>query len=428
MPSPITLFLQKNLLRSAFVKNVITLMTGTGLAQIVPILAAPLLTRLFTPADYGIMTLYTSVVGIVSLVATGMYVHAIILGRNNAEASNALGLSLLLTTIVSLVTLAVVAPLGGQIARWLIEASIEPWLYLVPLSVFLTGAAQSLNYWWNRQQQYRLLASSRVMSSVSGTGTQVGLGYASTGGAGLIAGTFIGQIVALLMMVVPLWPARQLFRQELSWSGVKGQARQHKNLPLYLLPAEFINVLINRTPIFFLTIFATADAVGFYGFALRILGLPTSLLAASVSDVFRERANSDYVEHGNCLAIYVKTLKSLTLLAIGPFVLLFVAAPALFAFVFGEQWRPAGEYTRWLSIMYFAGFVSSPLSYVYYIAGKQREDLFLHVYMTVSTSIVMYVGHRLFVETVYVVLLFSLNYTIIYLIYLLRSYTFAKGS
>jgi O-antigen/teichoic acid export membrane protein len=107
---------------------------------------------------------------------------------------------------------------------------------------------------------------------------------------------------------------------------------------------------------------------------------------------------------------------------------LFVFGPQIFSIVFGKPWAPAGEYARYLSIMFFFGFVSSPLSYVYYIVGKQRENLLLHAYMAASTVVVLVASYNIFHEPSAMILAFSLNYASIYLIYLARSYRFSRGN
>jgi O-antigen/teichoic acid export membrane protein len=168
--------------------------------------------------------------------------------------------------------------------------------------------------------------------------------------------------------------------------------------------------------------------VGSYSFSQRILGLPSALIASSIVDVFREQAISDYNRTGSCRDVYVKTFKALGLLGIVPLVLVLAAAPQLFALVFGDRWRDAGVYAQLLSVMFYARFVVSPLSYVYYIAKRQREDLLLHVVMALGTVASLCVGHFVFHSLKWMVGLFAANYSLIYVVYLVRSYGFAKGS
>jgi O-antigen/teichoic acid export membrane protein len=414
-------------LRSEFLRNVFTLATGTTIAQFIPLLAAPILSRLFSPADYGLMALFSSVAGLLAIAATGMYAPAVILAKDNREAANLLVLATGIALIFSLVILALVVIFHQALVTMLHNPEISPWLYLVPVSVFLSGLLQGLTNWSNRRQQYKRLATNRVAGAVTGTGVQIAAGAAQAGGGGLIVGLLSGLGVSTALLGGQTWREDRANLKEATPAGMRLVARAHRRFPIYVLTTEFINVATNQVPIFVLNSLANAASVGLYGMTQRVLGLPSTLIANSITDVFKQRAASDYLKYDNCRDIYRKTFKLLLALAIVPFGLLFLFGPELFGFVFGERWAPAGEYTRYLSIMFFFGFVSSPLSYVYYIAGRQREDLLLHIYMMFSTLVALSIGYAVFHEPRYMILAFSINYALIYLVYLVRSYSFSKG-
>lgn len=413
-------------LRFGFLRNVLTLATGTTIAQFIPILAAPVLTRLFSPADYGLLALYSSISGLLTIAATGMYAQAVILAANDREAANLMALAASITMGFSLLMLLAVVIFHQPLVAALRSPEISPWLFLVPASVLLGGLLQGLTNWSNRKQQYKRLAMNRVAGSITGTGVQLAAGTAQAGG-GLILGLLSGLGVSTALLGWRVLREDQANLKEASLSGMRQAGRRYRRFPIYVLPTEFINVATNQVPIFVLNTFAGVTSVGLYGMTQRMLGLPSSLIASSITDVFKQRAASDYLLSGNCRGIYLNTFKLLLVLAIMPFTLLFVFGPQLFTFIFGEQWAPAGEYARYLSPMFFLGFVASPLSYVYFIAGRQREDLILHIYMAVSTLIALVVGYEIFREPRYMILCFSLNYSFIYLIYLVRSYQFSGG-
>ena len=414
-------------LQSGFLRNVITLATGTTIAQLIPILLAPVLTRLFSPADYGLMALYSSVSGLLTIAATGMYAQAVILAKDDREAANLLALAASITLGFSLLVILIVLVFHRALVAALRGPEISPWLYLIPVSVFLGGFLQGLTNWSNRKQQYKRLAINRVAGAISGTGVQLVAGAAQAGGGGLILGLLSGLSVSTGLLGGRVLSEDRANLREASFLEMRQAARTYRRFPIYVLPTEFINVATSQLPVFILNTFAGVASVGLYGMTQRVLGLPSTLIASSITDVFKQRAASDYLKDGNCRDIYVKTFKLLLTLAVVPFGLLFVFGPRLFGFVFGEVWVPAGEYARYLSIMFFFGFVSSPLSYVYFIVGKQREDLILHLYMAVSTVAALVLGYVVFHEARYMVLCFSINYSLIYLIYLARSYQFSGG-
>lgn len=415
-------------LKSGFLRNVVTLATGTTIAQIIPILASPILSRLYTPEDYGLMALYSSVAGLLGIMATGMYAQAVILAKDDREAANLIALAASITVGFSLVVTVVMVVFHEAFVGMLRNPAISPWLYLVPMSILLGGLLQGLTNWSNRKQQYKRLATNRVAGSVTGTGVQLAAGVARIGAGGLILGLLSGLGVSTGLLGGRVVKEDRAALKLASFAGMRQAARGYRRFPIYVLPTEFINVAINQVPIFVLNTLANTASVGFYGMTQRVMGLPSTLIANSITDVFKQRAASDYLRDGNCREIYVKTFKLLLALAIIPFSVLFTFGPQLFGLVFGQEWAPAGEYARYLSIMFFFGFISSPLSYVYFIAGRQREDLMLHIYMAFSTLAALVLGYLIFREARYMILCFSLNYSLIYLIYLVRSYQFSGGS
>jgi O-antigen/teichoic acid export membrane protein len=186
--------------KSEFSRNVLTLMTGTTIAQAIPIAISPILTRIYTPEDFGVFALYIAITVIVSVIATGRYELAITLPKKDEDAVNIVALSIIITFFVSVLSFLVVFFLNAKITHLLKNQEISSWLYLVPLTVFFTGIYQSFNYWSNRKKQYKRLSISRVaQSGVTGT-SNLTMGFLGFGSSGLILGGLIGQLLATTIL------------------------------------------------------------------------------------------------------------------------------------------------------------------------------------------------------------------------------------
>lgn len=174
--------------QSAYARNVLTLMTGTTLAQAIPIAISPLLTRLYSPEEFGRFALYMAVASIASVLVTGRYELAILLPRQDKDALHITALATALSIAISALLFLVVLFFALPIAALLGDAALAPWLYWVPASTLLLGLYQSLNYWSNRKAQYKRLAISRTVQSGSAALAQLGIGYAGSGAVGLVGG------------------------------------------------------------------------------------------------------------------------------------------------------------------------------------------------------------------------------------------------
>jgi O-antigen/teichoic acid export membrane protein len=171
-------------------------------------------------------------------------------------------------------------------------------------------------------------------------------------------------------------------------------------------------------PLFIIAIKHGALAAGLFALTQRVLAAPISLLAASVLEVFKRQSVQDFQTVGNCEEAYLATFKALALLALGPSLILFLFAPELFGAIFGEAWRPAGELARILAPLCFLNFIASPLSYVFFVAGKQKIELVWQVALFLMTITVFTASASLHQS----VLWYASGYCVLYLVYLYMSY------
>lgn len=400
----------------SFSRNVITLMTGTSIAQVIPIAISPILTRLYTPDDLGVFALYMALTSIFSVVVTGRYEQAIMLPKKNIDAAHIVALIIAVSCIISSILLLIVIAFSPQLANLLGVPKISKWLYLVPVSALLAGVYQSLIYWENRRKKYERIVVSRMLQSSSISVAQLGAGYVSLDSVGLVGGQIIGQGFSTMLLARMMLRDNQNESREIKKNKILALARRYVNFPKYLVVAHGFNTASSQAPVIMLgSLFNSSAMAGFYMLTQRVIGAPSGIIAAAIGDVFRQEASYAYVHNGNCKAIYIKALKRLSGIAFVPFVIFYFVAPDLFGFVFGEKWRVSGEYAQLLTPMFFLRFITSPLSSMFVIAQKQRMDL---IWQSVLFGLVLAsfcAGY--FQESIRVALiLFSISYCIMYLV------------
>lgn len=412
--------------KSKYARNVLTLMTGTSLAQAIPIAISPILTRLYTPEDFGMLGMYLAMVSILAIVATGRYELAILLPKNDRDALNVLALSASLSVVFSIFLLILVIAFGEKIAFLLGDPYLSKWLFWVPASVLLVGFYQSLNYWSNRKGQYKRLAVSRTFQSGGSSATQVTAGFMSLGAIGLIAGQLAGQVVSSAVLAQQITKEDNGMLKQVAKKRMHALAKKYKDFPKFLIAAHGFNVAASQMPIMLLSIFFNTSIAGFYMLTQRVMGAPTTLIAGAIGDVFRKEASQEYRSTGNCIKVYTNTLKRLLMLSLIPSLIFFFVAPELFAYVFGAAWREAGVYAQILTPVFFLRFVSSPLSVMFLIAEKQGLDLMWQVMLFFLASISLVIGS--YYNNVYLsVGLFSASYSLMSLMNIILSFKMALG-
>ena len=144
--------MDKNL--KSFWANVSVLLTGTSLAQALPIAITPILTRLYTPSDFGVFGIYLSALVILGTIATGKFELAIMLPEKDEAAETIFVLGFVICTIFSIICLIIIITFHEKILNALNARALGNWLYVLPISIFLSGTYSLLNYYNTRKAFY----------------------------------------------------------------------------------------------------------------------------------------------------------------------------------------------------------------------------------------------------------------------------------
>jgi len=409
--------------KSEFSRNVLTLMTGTTIAQAIPIAISPILTRIYTPEDFGMFALYMSIASILSVVATGRYEMAIMLPEKDEDVKSLVKMILMLLTFTVFIVFSVIFLFNDQITSLFDNKEIANWLYFLPVSIFLVGLYQVFNYLLIREKNFKRLAKNKVMVSTTNGSIQLIIGSTLQDSFGLLLGNILGYIVSIYFIVKSKVVNKYFKFKDLPIENV---AKEYHRFPKYDVPSVLVNVITNQLPLIALAKFFSLGILGFYSLMYKVLMMPISLLSNTILDVFKQRATEDYNNYGNCEDIFKKTFKKLIMLGIIPFSILGVFSVEIFSFVFGEKWIIAGEFAQIMTPMFFLNFIINPLSYTFFIVNKQKLNLIGQISLLFVTLISIILGINLGNEYT-VVLFFSISYSFVYIIYLIKSYSFSKG-
>lgn len=418
---------KKRFEKGSFSANVATLVSGTLLAQAIPLAASPVLTRLFSPEDFGLFGLYFSLVTILSVPVTGRYEYAVMLPEDDDDAVNVMGLSILCAFVVSLFLFALSFFLHDYILTFFEDKRIGTWIYLVAISTFLVGFYQSLNYWFNRKARYAALVTSRVFRSTNTSIFSIVFGWFKIKSGGLILGDMLGQMIASVFLLKRFYKHDRDKIATIQPDRMKRLAKRYRQFPTFNVASGLLEKGSGQMPVLLLTAFFNLTAVGFFNLSQRVVSVPGAIVARAFGDVFRQQASERYAQKGECEALFKSLFKKLFIMAFVPFTALFFLAPWAFEFIFGEKWIVAGEYTQIMTVMFFLQFIISPLSIMFLVAEKQKIDLVLQIYLFCSLFISFFVGYKLYNDVKICLILFTIAYSVKYLIEFYLSYRFSLG-
>ena len=343
-------------------RAILTLLAGGALAQALPLLLGPWLTRLYRPEDFGLYHLFAAVAANAAVVGCARYEFALPMARDDAEAT-ALR-SLCLRLLAASVAVSAAAGLG-----WALWAGVL-WPLWLPAAVGALGLVSLATLNATRAQRFRGLAIARVVQHGGGALAQVAAGLLQAGVTGLIVAPIAAALAAVAALGWP-GPARAARAQ---WQAV---ARVHRSFPILNTPHAFLGALQDTLAVALVAGSLGPAAAGAWGLALRYLKAPATLVGGAVSQALYPRLAaldgvSTSVAAGavpiGCTAagraLVLRTMALLALLATPLVAALWWLGPRLFAWAFGPEWAAAGELARALALYIGLHFVASPLGVV----------------------------------------------------------------
>jgi O-antigen/teichoic acid export membrane protein len=388
---PIHLPLQRR--NTTFKGDLLRLVTGTSLVGVITVLAAPILTRLYTPEMFGMAALFASLTGTLGIVACMRYELSIVLPDNDREAANLLGVSLCFSVLIALLTIFIVWLCGLQVLRWVRMPELAPYLWLVPITVLISGIFIALNYWNTRTKHFTRLSIAQVTSTLGNTSIVLGAGCAgyATGGV-MIAANVGGQAIATTVLGGQIWwDNGQFLVQSITWREMWAGLKRHRKFPLFSIWGALLNAASWQLPVLMLGAFFSPTVVGFYALGFRIIQIPMGLIGGAISQVFLQRAS--VAKTSGQLALLVEGLfQKLLTISLLPSLILMVVGEDLFILVFGQNWSEAGIYAQLLALWGLIWFISSPLSTVYIVLEQQKKEPIIHTLIFTSRLLAIGTG------------------------------------
>lgn len=380
----------------SFLRSVAVLVSGTAMAHGITALALPVLSRLYSPAEFSLLAVFAGLVAIVSVAACLRFDVAIALPETDQEATTLLALALGAALLASLGVGLLVLLAPGWIARTLNQPALQPYLWLVPLGMFLASSYAALQMWFVRKAQYVFIARSRVLQSVGGAGTQVGGGVVAMGIPTLLLGHAMNAGVACLLLGYSfLRNARNRSAlRGIRWKALREAWKKYDRFPKYSTLEALCNNAAIHLPIILIAGLATSSEGGHLMMATYVMQAPMALIGSAIGQVYISHAAHEHRE-GRLGAFTENVFQKLLTIGAGPILAAGILAPSLFAFVFGAEWQRAGVLVAWMTPWFILQFLASPISMALHVTQHQRMALVLQIGGLVMRAASIFIAHSL---------------------------------
>lgn len=412
--------------KKQFARNVAILFYGTMLARAIQIIASLILTRIYPPDEFGLVAVYMAIVGILSVIGTARYEMAIPLVADDLNAFHLVGLTLTICVVFSIVLYIPVILFNESIAQAIGNADLRFWLYFLPISVMVTGAFNTFQFWYNRKAQFSLMARARVQNVGYIAVANIMFGFGGLK-SGMVLGNVFGSVFNVLLIGRSVYRFNHPMFAQLSKKGVIEVARKYDRHLKHLTPSHLIGTIAFQVPVLLINNVYGAVTAGFFSMAYHLISMPIVLLGNAIGDVYRQQIAVTYNERGEFKEEFLKTLKATTFLALLPFGLLYFVAPHLFAFAFGEQWRVSGEYAQILVTASFFQFIFTPVDKTAIVVGATKYIFLWHMARFLSFGLLWIIARTIPLSVEIILWCFVVINACLYAVEGVVGYHFSRG-
>lgn len=405
-------------------KDISTLAFGNGFALVIPVLASPILTRLYSENDFGVLTIYISIVSILSSVATARYDFAILISNTRKNASHLFKSSILISFFVSMVSVLVFYFFSDFIISSFNSPSLKDFLFFIPFNVFLFSSIVALQNSLNREKEYRGISMSKTIRSALVGFSQLIFGFLGLLSGGLIIGKLLGDLFSTGYLTSRLFKVEGYLNQKFDYSRGVYLLKKYDKYLKFNAPHALVTSISTSSTALILSYFFGEEIVGFYGLSFMVCIAPVAVISTAFYPIISQKI-SEKVNQGLEIRSYTKkSIQVLALISFLPFLGLIIYGPEIFTFVFGEEWAVSGIFVQILAPYLFLVFILSPLMYIPLVVNKHKNSFGFEIVLTVSRvggmifgslngdvylALALYVGFSIIVQLANLIWIYSLT-------------------
>lgn len=384
-------------------------MSGSAVAQVMALLALPVITRLFAPEDFGILGIYLAVIGIIGVMVCFRYELTILLPKNENDAAHLYLLSLASACMVTILSLFIVAFYTQSMLEFLNVPELSHYIWFIPAGIFLKGLHTANSHWNMRRAMFGRLAVVDVGNSLITNGSKILFGFFGLISGGiLILSNLLGKSAAAMMLGRNIYREdRRLLMKNIRWRLAATMIREYRNITLFNTTGSLFNMFSQKAPLLILTWLFNPAIAGYYLLADQLLKKPAKFITKAVKNVYFQKASLEKENRKKLAKITGSLTVAITLLGLCFTTLMITLAGPFSATLLGENWGVTGQYIQWLSLFILIHFVTNPISSLVTIQRKEHIEFVLHIGEAFVKVGALLVGGLYFRDPLQTIMLFS---------------------
>ncbi|HDM8811900.1 type 8 capsular polysaccharide synthesis protein Cap8K [Staphylococcus aureus] len=401
-----------------FIGDSFLMILSSGIAQVILIITTPIITRLYSPAEFGEFTIFSNIAMILIPIINARYDLLIVNAKNDRSANILSQISFLISLLILLILIPILA-----ISAWLYPNFILDFIFII-IMLFLVSLTNIFTNYLNKERKYKVLSLINVFRAGSMALLQIIFGLLSLGSLGLIIGFSLSYITGITLGYKTFKKHFNIVRNK---EETKALFLENKNQLVYSTPSILLNSLSFSVVVFFIGVLYTNTEVGIYGMAIRVLGIPVTIISLGLSKIFMQQANDYYIERGNFRNLLLKFSSTLVIVSIILYVPLYLFSEELVNILLGHSWVDAITVIKIVIPLFVIRLIVSTVSLSVIVLQKQQLELILQALFLIGTTVTFVISKMLNLTFLNFVSINTAVLIVSYMIFFIALYYFAKN-
>ncbi|HGO3330389.1 TPA: type 8 capsular polysaccharide synthesis protein Cap8K [Staphylococcus aureus] len=401
-----------------FIGDSFLMILSSGIAQVILIITTPIITRLYSPTEFGEFTIFSNIAMILIPIINARYDLLIVNTKNDRSANILSQISFLISLLILLILIPIFA-----ISAWLYPNFILDFIFII-IMLFLVSLTNIFTNYLNKERKYKVLSLINVFRAGSMALLQIIFGLLALGSLGLIIGFSLSYIAGITLGYKTFKKHFNIVRDK---EETKALFLENKNQLVYSTPSILLNSLSFSVVVFFIGILYTNTEVGIYGMAIRVLGIPVIIISLGLSKIFMQQANDYYIEHGNFRNLLLKFSSILVIVSIILYVPLYLFSEELVNILLGHSWVDAITVIKIVIPLFVIRLIVSTVSLSVIVLQKQQLELILQALFLIGTTVTFVISKMLNLTFLNFVSINTVVLIVSYMIFFIALYYFAKN-
>ena len=399
-------------------RNILKLISGEGISRVIGFMAAPVVTRLYTPSDFGILAVFASLCALSYPFCTLRYTLAIPLHSDEKIGINSLAACLLILVVNTAVIGIALVLFHAQILSLFSSENIDAFWYFIPLAFFFCGIFEILSYYSTRYRDFSTIAKVTIVQKAIGALTKIVLGLFRFDVRGLLIGNILAESGGLTLYMRSYWKRLKEGARHVTRRKICFVLKRYKDFPLYRLPSQILLKAAGSLPVFYFAWHFGTGTTGRISLAMAMLSAPVAFVCTSVGRAFYgEIASLGRNSSREISALTLRIMARLLAISIVPFALIICFGPWIFRTLFGAEWTQSGTFARYLCFYLIFRFVYSPISDgIFNVFERQKLVFWLEVSRVAIVALSLFISYFRNLSVDYTIIIYSLALTVQYIL------------